>query len=172
MQSNTAISHIPKFRRSCSWIYRINKFLMSLNERFNNIILERTIKNQGHFLSDKTRWVHSSVACGSFVAEGKWTEMQLCFHTCSHTYFPIKGIDKCQQQWFLTARFSNQKRRTKFTTVYYVFRPAYRANDCKTTQKPQAQTNLDPRFFPVIFQDPPNEKKMTMNLKNVDSNPY
>ena len=46
--------------------------------------------------------------------------MQLCFHTCSHTHFPIKGIDKCQQQWFLTARFSSRKKRTKFT-IYVTF---------------------------------------------------
>ena len=55
--------NIPQFRWSCSWTYKINKLLMSPNERFNDIILERTIKNQGRFPSDKTRWV-SSVACG------------------------------------------------------------------------------------------------------------
>ena len=32
------------FRRSCSWTYKINKLLVSPNERLNNIILERTIQ--------------------------------------------------------------------------------------------------------------------------------
>ena len=32
--------NIPKPRRSCSWIYKINKLLVSLNERLNNIILD------------------------------------------------------------------------------------------------------------------------------------
>ena len=41
-------------------------------------------------------------------------------------------------------------------------------NDRKTTQKPnankqvkQAQANLDPRLFPVILQDPPNDPSTT-----------
>ena len=36
--------NIPKPRRSCSWTYKINKLLVSPNERLNNIILERTIE--------------------------------------------------------------------------------------------------------------------------------
>ena len=42
----TAVStvNIPKPRRSCSWTYKINKLLVSPNERLNNIILERTIE--------------------------------------------------------------------------------------------------------------------------------
>ena len=35
--------------------------------------------------------------------------LQLWFRTCSHTYFPIKGIDKCQQQWFLTRKIFKSK---------------------------------------------------------------
>ena len=157
MQSNTAAStvNIPKSRWSCSWTYRINKLLMNPNERFNNIILQRTIKNHGRFPSDKTRWV-SSVACGSFVAEGE--RIEITPSTCSFvtvfapaviTYFPIKGIDECQQQWFLTARFSNRKKRTKFTT--YTTFSLHRI--LRTIAK------LDPRLFPVILQDPPNEKR-------------
>ena len=42
----TAVStvNIPKPRRSCSWTYKINKLLVSPNERLNNITLERTIE--------------------------------------------------------------------------------------------------------------------------------
>ena len=36
--------NIPKPRRSCSWTYKINKLLVSPNERLNNIIFERTIE--------------------------------------------------------------------------------------------------------------------------------
>ena len=36
--------NILKPRRSCSWTYKINKLLVSPNERSNNIILERTIE--------------------------------------------------------------------------------------------------------------------------------
>ena len=42
----TAVStvNIPKPRRACSWTYKINKLLVSQNERLNNIILERAIE--------------------------------------------------------------------------------------------------------------------------------
>ena len=42
----TAVSTVnnPKPKPSCSWTYKINKLLVSPNERFNNIILERTIE--------------------------------------------------------------------------------------------------------------------------------
>ena len=42
----TAVStvNIPKPKPSCSWTYKINKLLVSLNECFNNIIHERTIE--------------------------------------------------------------------------------------------------------------------------------
>ena len=52
----TAVStvNIPKPRRSCSWTYKINKFLVSPNERLSNIIPERTIEyntTQHHVLT-------------------------------------------------------------------------------------------------------------------------
>ena len=39
-----SVTCFSKPRRSCSWIYEINKLLVSLNKRLNNIMLERTIE--------------------------------------------------------------------------------------------------------------------------------
>ena len=119
MQSSTAVStvNIPKSRRSCSWTYRITKLLVNPKEHFNNIILERTIKNHGRFPSDKTFFCRLWLICCQRLTDWNHTvNLKLCFRTYSHTYFPIKGIDKCQQQWFLTAIFSNIKKRTKVNT--------------------------------------------------------
>ena len=38
------MDNIPKPRPSCSWTYKINKLLVSPNERLNNVILERTVE--------------------------------------------------------------------------------------------------------------------------------
>ena len=58
---------------------------MNPNERFNNIILERTIKTHSRFPSDKTRRV-SSEACGLFVAEGE--RIEITPSTCSFVFAP------------------------------------------------------------------------------------
>ena len=176
MQSNTAVStvNIPKSRRSGLWTYRINKLLVNPNECLNNIILESTIKKHGRFPSDKTRWEFCRlwlVCCRRQMDWNHTVNLQLCFRTCSHTYFLIKGIDECQQQWFLTARFSNRKKRTKFTTytMYHVFPPAHRTNDRKTTQKPRPISI--PGSF-LLSSKIHQTKKTTKILKNLDSNPY
>ena len=46
MQSNTTVStvNIAEPRRSCSWTSKINKLLVSLDERLNNILVESTIE--------------------------------------------------------------------------------------------------------------------------------
>ena len=42
--SKRSTVNIPKPMRSCSWTCKVNKLLVSPNERLNNIILERTIE--------------------------------------------------------------------------------------------------------------------------------
>ena len=155
-----------RIRLTFSVSTRINKLLVNLNERLNNIILERTIKNHGRFPSDKTRRV-SSVACGSFVAEGERVDLQLCFRTYSHTYFPIKGIDKCQQQWFLTASFSNRKKRTKFTTYTTYFLQRIERTIAKQSKSPgQSRSQVVSCYLPRSTHRPIDDKEFEKSRLN------
>ena len=82
----TAVStvNIPK-PRSCSWTYKISKLLVSPNERFNNIILERTIE----YNTNQPQKFHGKrIQRYHWVLRGTWKERPKStwpthVHTCS-----------------------------------------------------------------------------------------
>ena len=75
--------NIPKPRRSCSWTYKINKLLVSLNERLNNIILlERTIEYNTTQPQNST--AKESNATSESEAHGKKDQSPHGLLTCSH----------------------------------------------------------------------------------------
>ena len=73
----------PKPRRSCSWTYETNKFLVSLNEHLNSIILERTIE-------------YNTIQPQNSTAKESWDEEHMerkSKVTCSHVLDVVRKCD-------------------------------------------------------------------------------
>ena len=89
----TAVStvNIPKPRRACSWTYKINKLLVSQNERLNNIILERAIEyntTQPHNSTAK----ESTATSAEIEVYGKKDQSPHGLLTCSHVRHKLSHI--------------------------------------------------------------------------------
>ena len=85
-------------RRSCSWTYKINKLLVSPNERLNNIILDRAIKYNAYPASKFLRQKRPTLPL-RLRAHGKKDQSSRGLLTCLHVHHMSYHMSQLPLYW-------------------------------------------------------------------------